>query len=187
MRRLTTLSSAVIASLLLTACGGGSTSTASNTGTGVYVDSVIQGADYVCGTQTGVTDETGKFTFEVNQNCTFKIGNVLLREVQASSLSNNMTLFEDNVTVAQFLQTIDRDGDASNGIDIPSSAKTVLDSSNLTTVPTTDAELTKVKDDLDAKDDTYTGRVVSAVETDTHLKQLEQQLHKVEIPHNTVM
>ncbi len=180
MRNVKVIGMSVVASLILVGCGGSDTSattTASaTTGVGFYVDSTITGADYVCGSQIGVTDEAGKFTFEVNQTCTFKVGNVVLREVEANALTNNMTLFEDNTTVAQFLQTIDRDGDASNGIDIPDTTKTVLTNNNLTTVPSTSADLIKIKDDLDKEDETYNGRVVSEVETDTHLQSTRNEI-----------
>ena len=175
MKKLTTMSSVAVASLLLVGCGSSSTpSSTATTGTGVYVDSAVKGVDYVCGSQTGVTDVTGKFIFDVSQNCTFKIGELILRTVNAASLKDDMTLFEDNATVARFLQTIDRDGDATNGIDVPSSTKELL--TNMTSVPSTTAELEKIKTDLDAKDSSYVGRVVTEVETDAHLQSTRTEI-----------
>ncbi|RLA59168.1 MAG: hypothetical protein DRQ78_10970, partial [Epsilonproteobacteria bacterium] len=35
-------------------------------GIGTYNDSAVSGISYVCGTESGVTDEEGTFTFDVN-------------------------------------------------------------------------------------------------------------------------
>ncbi len=40
------------------------------------------------------------------------------RELNITALDNNVTVLEDNITVAQLLQTLDADGNASNGIQI---------------------------------------------------------------------
>jgi YVTN family beta-propeller protein len=167
-------------SLILVGCGGSSSSTTeiqtASTGVGFYVDAAVKGAEYVCGSERGLTDAKGKFTFEVNENCTFKVGDIVLREVEANSLTNNMTVFEDNVTVAQFLQTIDRDGDASNGIDIPDSTKRVLSNRSITTIPNSNETLSSLQSDLDKEDETYNGRVVSEVETDRHLQGTRNEI-----------
>jgi hypothetical protein len=139
MRKLT-LGSIVTATLLLIGCGGGGstssddtttalspTTTATSTptinssktvGTGYYVDSAVEGIDYSCGSETGVTDSNGTFTFENGQNCKFVLGDITLREINASMLEDNITILEDNITVAQLLQTLDADGNATNGIQI---------------------------------------------------------------------
>ena len=175
MKKSITLSSIAIASLLLVGCGGGgstSTDTSSNIGMGYYVDSAIEGVDYICGTQSGTTDVDGKFTFEENQNCSFKVGNVLLREVDASTLKNGITILEDNIDTARFLQTLDRDGDASNGIEVSDAVKKL----DITEVPKEDAVLSDIRDDMKANDDKYQGRVVTTQETKEHLSQSRNQL-----------
>ena len=175
MKKSITLSSIAIASLLLVGCGGGgstSTDTSSNIGMGYYVDSAIEGVDYICGTQSGTTDVDGKFTFEENQNCSFKVGNVILREVDASTLKNGITILEDNIDTARFLQTLDRDGDASNGIEVSDAVKKL----DITEVPKEDAVLSDIRDDMKANDDKYQGRVVTTQETKEHLSQSRNQL-----------
>jgi hypothetical protein len=77
---------------------------------------VVGGVEYQCGTQSGITGSDGNFTFEVGQNCTFKIGDITLRVVDSSDLQNQVKVVEDNIQVAQLLQTLDSDGNASNGI-----------------------------------------------------------------------
>lgn len=174
MKKLITMSSVAVASLVLVGCGGGSTTTSASTGTGFYVDAAIAGVEYSCGTQVGITDGFGKFTFDNNQGCTFKVGNVLLREVNASTLVDGMTIFEDNADTARFLQTLDRDGDASNGIDVSSSAKNLT----LTSVPKDDTVLHNVQSDLDANDDKYEGRVVTTQESQRHLEETRSILEQ---------
>ena len=182
MKKSITLSSIAIASLLLVGCGGGETHNSSmnsigtgNTpsiGTGYYVDSAVQGVDYVCGSQSGTTDVDGKFTFEQNQNCSFKIGNLLLREVNALNLQNGIRVLEDNVDTSRFLQTLDRDGDASNGIEISNLAKQL----NLTEIPKDDAVLKSIRDDIKVSDKSYRGRVVTIQEVQDHLEQTRNEI-----------
>lgn len=174
MRKLTTINSTVVASLLLVGCGSSSSSTSTpTTGTGFYVDAAVQGADYVCGTQSGVTDASGKFTFEQGQNCTFKLGNLVLREVNASSLQNDITILEDHPDVARLLQTMDRDGNASNGIEISDESKKAI---TFTSIPTEDAVLTSIRDDIRALDSNYQGRVPTVEESQTHLNQTRAEI-----------
>ena len=173
MKKSITLSSIAIASLLLVGCGGGGANSSSSTvGTGYYVDSAVQGVNYVCGSQTGVTDIDGKFTFEQNQKCSFKVGNVILREVNASTLKHGISILEDDADTARFLQTLDRDGNASNGIEVSDAVKNL----NLTEVPKDDALLSNIRDDIKANDDKYQGRVVTLLETQEHLRQTRTEL-----------
>ena len=174
MRKTIQFSSIAIASLLLVGCGdsGSTTEKISNTGTGYYVDSAIAGVEYVCGTERGITDADGKFTFEENQKCTFKIGNVLLREVNASTLKDGITILEDDPHTARFLQTLDRDGNASNGIEVTESAKHL----ELTEVPKDDAVLLDVKEEVKANDERYEGRVVTQEETQSHLNTTRTEI-----------
>jgi hypothetical protein len=176
------LLSAVTASLLLIGCGGGSSTPATNstsqtTGTGFYVDAAISGIDYSCGTEEGTTDSQGEFTFEKEKDCTFKIGNLVLRELNATSLEDNLTVFEDNLEVARFLQTLDSDGNASNGIEILPETKVVLEEQNITEVPKNEALLVDVKDALEVKSpNAYNGNVVSNNEAQSHLNETSQRL-----------
>jgi len=185
----TNIISAIAASLLLAACGGTGATSTDDTSTssnkvlkGYYVDSAVEGVKFHCTTpagetQSGITDEKGTFTFKENQTCTFKIGDVVLREVKASSLEHNVTIFEDNTRVAQFLQTLDSDGNASNGIEILPEAHEVLKERNMTEVPQNDAELEDVKDDLKVKSpERYHGDIVSEQDAREHLSETRQSI-----------
>ena len=177
MTKSITLSSVVVASLLLIGCGGGGSTpsnSTSSTGTGYYVDAAVAGVDYVCGSQTGITDKDGKFTFEQNHNCSFKIGDLLLREINASTLKHGITILEDNNDTARFLQTLDRDGNASNGIEVSDAVKKL----DLTEIPKDDAVLSNIRDEIKANDDKYHGRVVTIQEVEEHLRATRNELER---------
>ena len=116
------VSGVAIAVLGLSGCGGGSgsstTQQTTTTGTGYYVDSAVVGVDYVCGNKQGKTGASGEFTFEKGQNCSFTLAGIPLKTVPADYLVDGKKVIENNVTVAQLLQSIDSDGNLSNGIQI---------------------------------------------------------------------
>ncbi|SFV90202.1 Autotransporter adhesin [hydrothermal vent metagenome] len=100
-------------------CGGsGVSSDNAKTGTGYYIDSAVEGVEYTCGNQTGITDKDGKFAFEEGKGCSFSLAGITLRKVKADKLANGQEVFEDNLTVAKLLQSIDADGNPDNGIQI---------------------------------------------------------------------
>jgi len=110
---------ATIALFTIIGCGGsGGSSDNTKTGTGYYVDSAVEGVEYTCGNQTGITDKDGKFAFEEGQGCNFTLDGITLRTVKADELANGKEVFEDNLTVAKLLQSIDADGNPDNGIQI---------------------------------------------------------------------
>jgi len=117
---LSTIATLALLSLVSVGCGGGGsgTSSSANTGTGYYVDSAVAGVDYVCGTQKGKTDKDGKFTFEESKECSFSLADIPLRTTPASDLLDGKKIFENDLKVAKFLQSIDVDGNLSNGIQI---------------------------------------------------------------------
>jgi len=112
---------------VLIGCGGGgggsgsaSGSASVATGQAFYVDSAVQGVDYRCGSQVGVTGPKGEFTFEVGQSCTFSLDTIKLRDVAADKLKDGKEIQETNVKIAQVLQSLDDDHDSYNGINITS-------------------------------------------------------------------
>lgn len=130
--------------MLLSACGGGGSSASSTTetdsgiekGTGAYIDSAVSGISYVCGTEEGVTGEDGSFTYDVNSTCTFTLNDVELRVVDRSELTRSeVEIFEDDIAVARLLQSLDEDGNASNGITISTEILQALSENNISTLP----------------------------------------------------
>ena len=120
---------------LLTACGGGSDSPEPpsttpppivQTAEGNFIDSVVEGLDYSSGEQSGTTDSSGTFTYEVGQAVTFTVGAITLGTVTGSQIITPVDLTGSDSSMAntqnivRFLLMLDVDGDSSNGITISS-------------------------------------------------------------------
>jgi hypothetical protein len=111
--------------------GGGSSTPAPSANTGTLIDSAISGVSYTTSSGlSGTTDANGKFNYRPGDTITFKISNV--------TIGTNLTIPPDGiifpqdiigvsredvtdlsvVKLAQFFQTLDADGDLSNGIQI---------------------------------------------------------------------
>lgn len=127
---------ALAASAMLVACGGGSGSTTASTG--VFLDSAVDGVSYSTATQSGVTSGGGMFTYIVGETVTFSVGSITLPTVTAGAkitpfdIAGSTDINNDKVVnILVFLQSIDNDGDPSNGITITeatrNSATTALD------------------------------------------------------------
>ena len=198
MNRLT-IGSIITATLLLVGCGsnGSSNSTSSSLsdsstpansgnsnvankiGKGYYVDSAVEGVNYQCGNERGTTDENGTFTFESGSDCNFTLGRVKLRDINASLLEDNITILETNETVAQLLQTLDSDGNASNGIQIPKVAESVLDET-IPSLDDLDQDLLEVIHDRLKTEDSneYHGKVIDRNQTVVHLNRTKVELEE---------
>ena len=120
--------------LLLTACGGGGEPTA----LGVFVDAPVEGLTYESDGMTGTTNSAGNFRYKVGKNITFSINGVSLPAVQGASMLTPVDLVgvsspdsPEAVNIARFLQSIDKDGNPENGIQ--------LDKSKMATGATTPA------------------------------------------------
>ena len=109
--------------LTVIGCGGGGGSSTSTEVKGTFIDSVVQNVSYSCSPSniSGSTNELGEYTCNVGDTVTFSLGGTPLGTVTASETPvTPVTLFPNNpeaaTNVAQLLQTIDSDNDASNGI-----------------------------------------------------------------------
>ena len=102
----------------LSACGS---SNDDDVKTGVFKDSAVKGLSYKTATQSGITDEKGTFKYKAGETVTFQIG-----EMKIGSAKGRGILFPTHITnnkveaikVAQVLQTLDKDGNPDEGIDI---------------------------------------------------------------------
>lgn len=178
----------LISLVLLSACGGNSSSNptaensptteeiANKTGVGYYVDGPVEGVEYDCGNQNGVTDNNGTFTFEEGENCTFTLGGITLREVNASELEDNMILFENNLETSQLLQTLDNDGDSDNGIQIAQNVLESIKAGGLTELPIGADAMGALFQDMEGVEG-YEGSLVSLEEAQTHLQTTIQELN----------
>ncbi len=144
-------------------------------GTGHYFDSAVKGVNYDCGNQDGVTDDNGTFTFEKGKECIFSLGDIVLRTLDPSKLEDKMIVIEDNIDNARLLQTLDNDGDASNGIDITKNVLDAISSSGTKIVPVGDDELSSFFQNIEGVEG-YEGAMKSLEEAQAHIAQTAKEL-----------
>ncbi len=99
---------------------------------GVLIDAAVSGVSFDSGSQKGTTDANGQFKYVAGETVSFKLGNIDLGNAKAGdklllkTLNNGINaqgnLSDTTLNRAVLLQTLDSDGDSSNGIQIPSSA-----------------------------------------------------------------
>jgi hypothetical protein len=125
--------SAITAMIVLSSCGGGSSSTDTSgdttTYTGYLVDSAVAGATYQCGDKNGTTDNEGKFECS-SLPVSFSVGGIELGQISKLTTDNKIfpqdlagvdrddTNNSDVLKMAMILQSLDSDNNASNGISI---------------------------------------------------------------------
>lgn len=110
----------------LSACGGGGGGGGAITSQGQFQDSAVEGLSYAAGGLTGETDAQGTFFFPLGASVQFSIGGIKLPVATAKTVMTPVDLVpgardEIDLTVtniARLLQTLDDDGDPSNGITI---------------------------------------------------------------------
>ncbi len=91
---------------------------------GIFIDSPVQGLEYVTRTVSGITDKSGRFSYSNGETITFKIGGVVLGSAIAKPVMSPLDLVpgatsvtNDQVTnICRFLQTMDDDDNPENGI-----------------------------------------------------------------------
>ncbi len=118
---------------------------------GKFIDSEVVGADYNTSSGlSGTTDSEGRFKFHEGDKVEFRIGKIILGEAKpvdknGTALITPEELAEGNESVKtlmlQFLQSLDSDRNATNGIEINTTVKKDLKELNTT------IHLDKVKDE----------------------------------------
>lgn len=137
MKSKMTVLALAISALLVTACQNDNNDKSTPTPTptvktGVLIDAAVAGVSYDSGSQKGTTDANGQFKYIAGETVSFKLGNIDLGNAKASdrlllkALNNGVdtqgNLSDSTLNRAVLLQTLDSDGDSSNGIQIPSSS-----------------------------------------------------------------
>jgi len=142
------IGSTLAAALLLVGCGSSSdTVDPATSTTGYLVDSAVQNADYDCvtdGDLNKVTGIDGAFTCRNMNQVRFRIGELVLGEIDALPADgyvfpqdlagvNRENITDEGVTArAQLLQSLDEDGNVSNGIQIHKDARDCFEDGNFT-------------------------------------------------------
>jgi len=198
--------SVVVAMLLLgTGCGGGSSSDDSTLslasenedGSNVekkiayYIDSAVEGVAYKCVSNTasvdkneteGTTDSNGAFDYTVGDICTFSIGNITLKTLDTKDLKDNI-VFEDDENTARFLQTLDIDGDSTNGIQIDRKVVEKIASGEIALkgkIPNSDEAYTQLVTELQATVDNFKGNIVTEEEAKAHLSNTKAEIEALD-------
>ncbi|HET7795110.1 MAG TPA: esterase-like activity of phytase family protein [Rhizobacter sp.] len=121
-----------VASLLLGACGSDDDTV--TTVSGSFLDAAVEGLDYsVAGAASAATAASGTFSCQAGQSVAFHIGGVALGSAACAPTITPLTLAGGNNVKADAvvnrlvaLQSLDDDGDPSNGIRLTSAAKAAL-------------------------------------------------------------
>ena len=168
--------------LSLTGCAPGISSDGSELstpkGTAFYVDSAVSGVTASCGATVSLTDIDGKFTYEVGESCTFLLGNIWLRD--QNGITDGKMILEDNVDVAQFLQSLDNDNNKENGIEITAVVSDRLALMGITKVPETEDELIDIITQLQQAGIGFGGDFVTKEEAQNHVNQTERKIKNPE-------
>mgnify|MGYP000093608545 FL=1 len=138
-RTIPVICTAALVSILFACSGGDSGSSA--TSTGKFADaSSVAGIQYQTASQSGLTGDGGEFNYKAGESVTFSVGDVVIGQAPAAANVNTFDLvgiapplsalgipnntpssllFQQVANISVFLQTVDEDGDVTNGIQIP--------------------------------------------------------------------
>ncbi len=106
---------------------------------GVFLDSAVGGVDYYTSSRLGgVTDSSGTFYYNPGDQVSFTIGGISLGSVTGATkltpvevMGASGTADQKVINLSRLLQTLDADGDPSNGINITTATKTTLQSKSV--------------------------------------------------------
>ncbi len=125
--------------LCLTACGSDSSTSEApitpepalpevSTYTGQFFDSAVAGLNYKTASQSGQTNQLGEFQFQDKESIIFSIGGIALPSTVANLYLTPLDIYQTRdtnqievINLLRLLQSLDADGDASNGIEIEES------------------------------------------------------------------
>jgi len=105
-------------------------------GTGLFLDSAVQGVNFqTTSGLSGTTDASGKFDYRTGDEVNFTIGATQLGQVVGSTILTPVEVVGASdssdprvINMSRFLQTLDDDGDPTNGIGISTATVTALGS-----------------------------------------------------------
>jgi len=157
MNLVKSIMSGLLVTFALSGCGGGdsgdstTTTATTNTNTGLFLDAPVSGVEFESNSYSGKTDAQGLFKYKDGEETTFKINQIILGSVVPSKDGRIVTPLElfatqdvnDTrvVNTLIVLQSLDSDGNTSNGITIEDAKLQEL--RTLIDLSTTDVKLTK--------------------------------------------
>ena len=177
--------SILAATLVFSGCNSSDTE---GTNEGYFIDSAVSGVEYeTTSGVSGTTDSLGRFTYNDGDEVTFKLGKVVLGTTtpQTDGLVTPKTLVagdgvptteqENTITLMlQTLQSLDVDGDPTNGITIPEAVTTELENltSTLDFKSLDEKKLIELDNQLNlGLDQDYDGKLdVDATQAKTHFE-----------------
>lgn len=128
----------IMTACLLSSCSNSSTQNGTpsedgdSTEQGLFIDSAVEGLNFDTGTQSGQTDNEGRFRYRTGEMIVFSIGELILPPTTANNVLTpiDLGISSDNpeattTNIARLLQSLDVDGDPDNGITIPETAATI--------------------------------------------------------------
>ncbi len=121
--------------------------------TGFFIDAAVEGISYKS-SFSGTTDSSGRYFYYAGDNVSFQIGDISLGTVIAKTqltpvdLASSAITDQKTVNILRFLQTLDDDGDPSNGIKIPAAVSAAAVGMSVNFDQTTTAFETAVATDI---------------------------------------
>ena len=147
----------ILAAVAITGCGGGGGTIPSNqetaTNTGYFVDSPVAGLEYNTSSKAnGITGALGDFKFNDGDRVTFRVGKIVIGTVEPDPQKRVVTPedIDSNkaIKIAQIIQALDSDQNASNGIIITDDIRQELQNLKEEIHLTKDDNETKILEDL---------------------------------------
>jgi hypothetical protein len=143
--------------------------------TGAFLDSFVEGLSFKTTSGSGITNEKGEFTYQLDEIITFSLGGITFPEVVAKDLITPLDLFSTTdvneqavVNTLRLLQSLDTDGDAENGITIADSVLMLAKSVN---IDITDVDFeSKVANLIENSDGLHT-QLISTTDAIYHFEQ----------------
>jgi hypothetical protein len=101
--------------------------------TGQIFDSLLEGLEYTGSGGSGITNSNGSFSYTAGKTVKFHVGDIVLGSLTPGAVVSPIDLIagadvptddDEIINIARFLQTIDSDADADNGIEITAAVRT---------------------------------------------------------------
>lgn len=127
-----------LTSAMLSGCLSGSGSDSDEEATvssGVFIDAPVAGLHYSTGSRSGKTDNAGTFQYQGDETISFAVAGIALGSAKGASQLTPLDIVDGAsaindpgvLNLSRFLQSLDADGNLSNGIDITEEISAVIE------------------------------------------------------------